>query len=238
MDEAINPDPLAYPTFNDFFTRALKSGARTIDSEPGSIVSPCDGRISQLGDIRDGRIFQAKGHYYSLTALLGESESRASAFEGGSFCTIYLSPRDYHRVHMPLAGELKEMVHVPGRLFGVSPSAVRAIPQLFTRNERMVALFDTAQGPMAVVMVAALNVAAIETVWSGPLTPPTITKTQTCRYAGCGDPITLDKGQEMARFNMGSTVIVLFPRSTLQWDSELNQRSILKLGQRLGISRV
>lgn len=238
MDEAIDSDPLAYPTFNDFFTRALKSGARRIAPEPGSIVSPCDGRISQLGDIRGDRIFQAKGHEYSLTALLGDSASRAAPFEGGAFCTIYLSPRDYHRVHMPLAGELKEMVHVPGKLFGVGPSAVKAIPRLFTRNERIAALFDTAKGPMAVVLVAAFNVAAIETVWSGLVTPPTAPKIQAWKYADFGKPRILNKGQEMARFNMGSTVIVLFPPAAAQWDPELNQQTPVKMGQRLGISSV
>jgi phosphatidylserine decarboxylase len=236
-DEAIDPDPLAYPTFNDFFTRALMPGARRIDPEPGSIVCPCDGHISQLGNIKGARIFQAKGHDYSLTALLGGSASRASVFEGGSFCTIYLSPRDYHRVHMPLAGELQEMVHVPGRLFGVNPSSVKAISQLFIRNERMAALFDTAHGPMAVIMVAAFNVAAIETVWSGLVTPPTRRKAQAWRYTAYDEPIFLRKGQEMARFNLGSTVIVLFSPGALLWDPELSQETTVKMGQRLGVSR-
>ncbi len=237
IDEALDPNPLAYPTFNAFFTRALVPGARSIDSDPGSIVCPCDGRISQLGDISGGKIFQAKGHEYSLAMLLGGSASRASVFQGGKFCTIYLSPRDYHRVHMPLSGELKEMVHIPGRLFGVSPSVVAGIPRLFTRNERIAALFDTVLGPMAVVMVGALNVAAIETVWSGLVTPPTIAQTQIWRYAGYGDDISLEKGQEMARFNMGSTVILLFAADVLLWAPELEQESMVKMGQRLGVCR-
>ena len=235
MDEAIDPDPLAYPTFNAFFTRALNPGVRSIDPERASVACPCDGRISQLGDITDDRIFQAKGHEYSLMTLLGGSASCASAFRGGKYCTIYLSPADYHRVHMPLGGELQEMVHIPGKLFGVGPTAVESIPRLFTRNERMATLFDTEQGPMAVVMVGALNVAAIETVWAGLVTPPSAAQTQIWRYAGYGEDIRLEKGQEMARFNMGSTVIVLFPPEVLHWDSELKQEAKVKMGQRLGV---
>ena len=167
LDEAAQPDPTAYPTFNAFFTRALKPGARTPDPDPRALLMPADGRISQLGRIEaDGRIFQAKGRSFTAAQLLGDAEA-ARVFAGGSFATVYLSPRDYHRVHMPWTGTLRETVHVPGRLFSVGTAAVRDVPGLFARNERLVCHFDTDFGPMASVMVGALLVSGVETVWSG-----------------------------------------------------------------------
>ena len=164
MSEAEQEDALAYDCFNDFFTRALKDGARPLDDEPGSVLCPADGAISQMGAIEHGRIFQAKGHSYGLADLLGGDAERAAPFQGGEFATIYLSPRDYHRVHMPVAGTLREMVHVPGRLFSVNPLTARNVPRLFARNERVVCIFDTEHGPMALVLVGAMIVASIETV--------------------------------------------------------------------------
>ena len=172
MDEAEHTDPRAYPTFNAFFTRRLKDGARTIDPDPGTITSPVDGRVSQAGACDRRRLLQAKGMEYSVAELLGARQDLADLFDGGQFATLYLSPRDYHRIHMPLRGRLIETLYVPGRLFSVAPHTVASLPNLFTRNERVAALFETSTGPMAIVLVGAINVAAIETVWSGLVTPP------------------------------------------------------------------
>ncbi|MEN8133007.1 MAG: archaetidylserine decarboxylase [Pseudomonadota bacterium] len=234
MNEAAETNPAAYPTFNAFFTRRLRHGARAVTQDPAGIACPADGRISQIGEIDDDRIFQAKGQDYSVVELLGGSESRATPFSKGMFCTLYLSPRDYHRVHMPIDGELKEMVYVPGRLFSVAPKPVKNIPRLFSRNERMAAIFSTEQGPMAVVMVGALNVAAIETVWAGLVTPPAGKRIQVRRYPASDGQVWLQRGQEMGRFNMGSTVIVLFSPGLLGWNSELQAQDPVKMGQRLG----
>ncbi len=234
MGEAAETNPAAYPTFNAFFTRRLHHDARVITQDPAGIACPADGRISQIGKINDGRILQAKGQDYSLVELLGGCESRAAPFKKGMFCTIYLSPRDYHRVHMPVDGELQEMVHVPGRLFSVAPTPVNNIPRLFSRNERMAAIFNTEQGPMAVVMVGALNVAAIETVWAGLVTPPAGKRIQVRSYPASDGQVWLQRGQEMGRFNMGSTVIVMFPPGYMDWSSELRAEIPVKMGQRLG----
>ena len=172
MSEAQVEDLSAFAHFNDFFTRALKDGARPLDSTPGAVLCPADGAVSQLGKIEQGRVFQAKGHSFSVIELLGGDSERAAAFMGGDFATIYLSPKDYHRVHMPLAGTLREMVYVPGRLFSVNQTTAENVPELFARNERVVCLFDTERGPMAVVLVGAMIVASIETVWAGLVTPP------------------------------------------------------------------
>ena len=231
LAEAAEPDPTAYPTFNAFFTRALKPGARTPDPDPRALLMPADGRISQLGAIAaDGRIFQAKGQSFTAAELLGDAED-ARVFAGGGFATVYLSPRDYHRVHMPWTGVLRETVHVPGRLFSVGPAAVRGVPRLFARNERLVCHFDTDFGPMASVMVGALLVSGVETVWSGEEIPAYGDRITRKDYRGKG--IELERFAEMARFNYGSTVIVLLPRGVAALDPALKAESPVRLGQRL-----
>jgi len=214
MDEAAVGEPTAYPSFNDFFTRPLKPGIRPIDEEPGSIVSPVDGTISQMGALTSQWLIQAKGRDYSAAALLGDPEL-ASRFEDGEFTTLYLSPRDYHRIHMPVTGSLRRMIHIPGRLFSVNPATTEAVENLFARNERVACLFDTEAGPMAMVLVGALLVASIETVWHGVVTPPTRPTLQSWHYPP--GKIELGKGEEMGRFNMGSTVILLFPKGAVEW---------------------
>ena len=234
MDEALEPDPNAYHTFNEFFIRALRPEARPIATDNDAIACPADGRISQLGEINKHRIFQAKGQDYSVVELLGGTPARSTPFENGCFCTIYLSPRDYHRVHISADAELKEMVYIPGRLFGVAPSAVTAVPRLFARNERVVGIFKTRHGSMAIVMVGALNVAAIETVWSGLITPPAGNQIQVVNYSNKTTKPRLLRGQEMGRFNMGSTVILLFPPDVMAWDPGLQAETPVKMGQQLG----
>lgn len=230
LSEAAEPDPTAYPSFNAFFTRALKPGARTPDADPRALLMPADGHISQCGAIVDGRIFQAKGQGFTAAQLLG-SEADAAPFRDGSFATVYLSPRDYHRVHMPWTGTLRETVHVPGRLFSVGTDAVASVPGLFARNERLVCHFDTDFGPMVQVMVGALLVSGVETVWSGVEIPAygyAITRKD---YRGKG--ITLERFAEMARFNYGSTVIVLLPPGVATLSPDLHAESPVRLGQRL-----
>ena len=237
MNEAQVEDLTAFAHFNDFFTRALKDGARPLDSSPGAVLCPADGAVSQLGKIEQGRIFQAKGHSFSAIELLGGDTERAAAFMGGEFATIYLSPKDYHRVHMPLAGTLKEMVYVPGRLFSVNQTTAENVPELFARNERVVCLFDTERGPMAVVLVGAMIVASIETVWAGLVTPPKrMLKTFSYDEAARA-PIVLDKGAELGRFKLGSTAIVLFGPEQVKWAEELAANSPVQMGQRLGAAR-
>ena len=229
MSQAAQPDPFAYQHFNAFFTRKLKAGARAADPDPQAILSPADGRISQSGPIRDGRIFQAKGQEYSAAELLGD-EAAAAPFRNGSFVTIYLSPRDYHRVHMPLAGKLTGTTHVPGRIFSVAPFAVEAIPRLFARNERLVCHFQGEHGPFVSVMVGALLVSSVATVWDGMAIPPYASDIirNDCR----GRDVTLERFGEMARFNMGSTVILLLPEGyTLD---ELKPQQQVIVGQRIG----
>lgn len=217
--------------FNAFFTRELADGVRPIDPDPRSFVSPSDGRISQCGRITDSLILQAKGRHYSVRSLLANDPS-ASDFANGFFHTIYLSPRDYHRVHMPLEGKLQRMIHVPGRLFSVAPYTVRQVPNLFARNERVVSLFETPVGPMAVVLVGAMLVSSMETVWSGVVTPPRgrkISRTDWSRR-----DIVLKKGQEMGRFNMGSTVIVLLPAGAVSMTEHYEPGDDVVVGQKLG----
>jgi len=209
MTEAAEPDPAAYPSFNAFFTRPLRPNARPIAGDEGTPVSPVDGRVSQAGRIETGRLFQAKGIDYGLVDLLGGDPSDAKPFMDGSFATLYLAPGDYHRIHMPLTGTLRRMCHVPGRLWSVAPWTVRSVPGLFARNERVVALFDTDHGPLGLVLVGAINVAAIETVWAGLVTPPRGHSVIHTEYGHNGPRIK--RGSEMGRFNMGSTVIVLTP---------------------------
>lgn len=233
MSEALIEDPLAYPSFNDFFTRALKPDARPLDDDPANVLSPADGAISQLGPIRQGRIFQAKGHSFGLTSLLGGDPERAAPFEEGDFSTIYLSPRDYHRVHMPVTGVLREMVHVPGRLFSVNPLTAGHVPELFARNERVVCIFDTEFGPMALVLVGAMIVASIETVWAG-LVAPQKRVVRSTRYDHA-DPVVLERGAEMGRFKLGSTVIVLFGRDRIRWLDTPSVRGPIRMGETLAL---
>ena len=233
LDEALLGDPSDYEHFNAFFTRELKPGVRPIVEGDDTIACPVDGAISQATPIRDGRVFQAKGHDYSLETLLGGSAERAAPFQGGIFTTIYLSPRDYHRIHMPVTGTLREMVHVPGRLFGVFPATTRVIPGLFARNERVVSIFDTELGPMAMVKVGAVNVGSIETVWAGEVTPPAGRVVRSWHYES-DDAITLEKGEEMGRFNMGSTVILIFGPDAVEWAEGIEAEQKVRLGQLLG----
>jgi phosphatidylserine decarboxylase len=236
MSEAQCEQPSAFEHFNAFFTRALKNGARPLDDSPGAVLCPADGAVSQLGPIEHGRIFQAKGHSFSAVELLGGDAERAAPFMGGAFATIYLSPKDYHRVHMPLTGTLREMVYVPGRLFSVNQTTAQNVPELFARNERVVCLFDTERGPMAVVLVGAMIVASIETVWAGLVTPPK-RSLKSVRYdEAARAPISLDKGAELGRFKLGSTAIVLFGPDQVQWAEQLGADSQVRMGQRLGSS--
>ncbi len=235
LSEAADPDPRAYPSFNSFFTRALRPGARTPDPDPRSLLMPADGHISQCGTIGGagqdpGRIFQAKGRSFTAAELLGDADA-ATPFHQGLFATVYLSPRDYHRVHMPWTGTLRETVHVPGRLFSVGTDAVASVPRLFARNERLVCHFDTGFGPMAVVMVGALLVSGVETVWSGEEIPAYGNRITRKDYAGRG--IALERFAEMARFNYGSTVIVLLPPGVAELDPGLQAETPVRLGQRL-----
>ena len=234
LSEAAEPDPTAYPSFNAFFTRALKPGARVADPDPRALLMPADGRISQCGDIVDGRIFQAKGQSFTAAELLG-NEADAAPFADGTYATVYLSPRDYHRVHMPWTGTLRETVHVPGRLFSVGTDAVASVPRLFARNERLVCHFDTDFGPMASVMVGALLVSGVETVWSGIEIPAYGDRITRKDYRGKG--IVLERFAEMARFNYGSTVIVLLPKGVAALDPALKAESPVRLGQRLATRR-
>lgn len=231
LSEAAQPDPRAYASFNAFFTRALKAGARVADADPSALLMPADGRISQLGRIETGRIFQAKGQSYTAAELLGDAAA-AQPFADGWFTTVYLSPRDYHRVHMPWTGTLRETLHVPGRIFSVAPFAVAAIPRLFARNERLVCHFDTDFGPLCVVMVGAILVSGVETVWSGVEIPNYATRPIRKDWRGKG--ITIERFAEMARFNYGSTVIVLLPRAGVELDAALAAGQAVQLGQRLG----
>ena len=234
MSLAQEENPLAYACFNDFFTRALKDGARPIDADATSIVFPADGAISQLGDIADGRIFQAKGQGYTTLELLGGDPALANEFAGGEFATVYLSPRDYHRVHMPYHGKLRKMVTIPGDLFSVNDATAKGVPRLFSRNERVAAIFDTDIGPMAVVMVGAMIVAGIETVWAGQVAPIK-RQIQTIDYvAPPAAEIELAKGAEMGRFKLGSTAIVLFAKDRVEWDAQFRAGSPTVMGQCMG----
>ncbi len=230
MSEAAESDPYRYGSFNEFFTRALKPGARPVASDAAAIASPVDGCVSEAGMIDDGRLLQAKGRYYRLADLLA-AQPWASRFEGGSFATIYLAPFNYHRVHMPLHGELRETVYVPGRLFSVNAVTAQHVPGLFARNERVLTLFETAYGQFALVLVGALNVGSMATVWAGDITPAArrrLTKVP-------GPPTTLAKGAELGRFNMGSTVILLFEPNRAHWQPRVRAGSLVRLGQSLGM---
>lgn len=232
MEEAKNSNWESYTSFNNFFTRQLKDDAREICSDDKSIASPVDGAVSQVGKINHDLIFQAKGHAYSLTQLLGDREDLGEIFKDGKFNTLYLSPKDYHRIHMPLDGTLKEMIHVPGELYSVSPVTVENVPALFARNERVICLFDTPAGPMAMVLVGAIFVASIETVWHGEVTPPRGKEIRNWKYDE--ETISYAKGQEMGRFNMGSTVILLYANDKMNWENELKAEDKVQLGQVIG----
>ncbi len=231
MSQAANPDPASYPSFNAFFTRPLADGARPLADDHDGMCSPVDGRVSEAGTIEAGKIFQAKGHHYSLLQLIGGRREDAAPFENGKFATLYLSPRDYHRIHMPLAGTLTAMHYVPGRLFSVAPHTVRVVPGLFARNERVVAIFDTEAGKLAMILVGAINVAAIETVWAGLITPPNGRAIIHRDYTD--DAPTLAFGEEMGRFNMGSTVILLAEQN-VRWIDELSAGNPVQMGQPMG----
>lgn len=233
MSEALEPDPHAYPSFNDFFTRGLRPDARPLDPTPDSVLSPVDGVFSQLGKIEHGTILQAKGHTYTALELLGGDHAIAQHFEGGQFATIYLAPRDYHRVHMPVAGRLLSTTYVPGQLFSVNQCTAENVPNLFARNERLVCLFETAYGPMAMVLVGAMIVAGIETVWAGQIAPPP-RRVTTRHYHPAEANIDLAQGAEMGRFKLGSTVVLLFGREVLRWEEKFGPLVYVQLGNLIG----
>ncbi|GIU45281.1 archaetidylserine decarboxylase [Shewanella algidipiscicola] len=233
MSEAAQSEPEAYASFNAFFTRALKPGIRPLCDDDDYIVHPVDGAVSQCGPIKSGRIFQAKGHDYSALALLGDQVDDAKRFEGGDFATIYLAPKDYHRIHMPIKGTLSKMTYVPGELFSVNPLTAENVPGLFARNERVVTIFETEIGPIAMVLVGATIVASIETVWAGTVTPPTGKKVFTWDYPTEGpEALTLDKGEEMGRFKLGSTVVMLFAKDAIEEFADgVKPKAVTRMGQ-------
>jgi phosphatidylserine decarboxylase len=230
MTEAVESDPYRYPTFNEFFTRALKADARPVASGDDAIACPVDGIVSEAGAIDRGRLLQAKGRYYRLTELLA-AQPWASRFEGGSFATIYLAPFNYHRVHMPLRGRLLETVYVPGRLFSVNSVTAQHVPGLFARNERVLTLFDSSAGRFALVLVGALNVGSMATVWAGDITPAV--RREIAKVPA--PPTILEKGAELGRFNMGSTVILLFEPNRARWLSDVRAGSVVQLGRSMGV---
>ena len=234
LDEAECSNAFDFPTLNAFFTRALKAGARPVDESSDNLVSPVDGTVSQAQAIEYGRIFQAKGHDFSLLELVGNQQHLAQPFSNGRFATLYLSPRDYHRIHIPCTGTLKEMVYVPGRLFSVAPFTVEAIPRLFARNERLVCHFENEQlGSFLLVLVGAINVSAIETVWAGDVVASAPGKITATQYDGS---LTLDKGEEMGRFNLGSTVIAIFD-DKVDLASHLTPGASVTMGQTMAHAR-
>jgi phosphatidylserine decarboxylase len=234
MSEAVNSDLTSYSSFNAFFTRALRANARPIDSTPNAIVCPADGVVSQAGSIEGERILQAKGQWYSALELVGGEENIAAKFADGAFATIYLSPRDYHRVHMPIGGQLQRTIYVPGDLFSVNQTTADNVPRLFARNERLVCLFDTACGPVAVILVGAMIVAAIETVWAGEVAP---SPRREVRSELPPAKIQLDAGAEMGRFKLGSTVVLLFGKDVASWNNTLIAGASVRMGQRIGVWR-
>lgn len=227
MSEAIDPDIRSYRTFNEFFTRAFKPGARPIAD--ADLVCPIDGAISQLGRIERDRIFQAKGHDYTTTTLVGGDVKLAATFENGSFVTLYLSPKDYHRIHMPCAARLVRMIHVPGDLFSVNPATVRGVPGLFARNERVVCVFSSPQGAFAMVLVGATIVGSVATVWHGVVTPPRSHKIRDWTYTERA--FDFEKGDEMGRFLLGSTVVMLFPPGPLRFDPSWAPEKDVRMGE-------
>ena len=232
MAEAKLKNAKDFDTFNDFFTRELEEGARTINNNEQALCYPVDGKISQQGDIKDGQLIQAKGFDYSLTTLLGGDEKTAAPFQAGSFSCIYLAPKDYHRIHMPMAGTLREMIYIPGDLFSVNPLTANNVPNLFARNERVVTVFDTVHGPMAMVLVGATIVASIETVWAGTITPPAGKDIFRWKYPATGiDAIHLAKGDEMGRFKLGSTVVSTFAPQMIEFNKDAGPNTVTRLGE-------
>ncbi len=226
MNEAANPDVASYPTFNEFFTRALRDGVRPLAS--AALICPVDGAISQYGPMVKDQIFQAKGHHYSSTALVGGDAALAARFDHGSFATLYLSPRDYHRIHMPCDGRLSRMIYVPGELFSVNPTTARGVPGLFARNERVVCVFESVRGPFALVLVGATIVGSMATVWHGVVNPPRTGELRDWHYES---DINLKQGDEMGRFLLGSTVVMLFPKGPLAFNSAWAPGLPIQLGQ-------
>jgi phosphatidylserine decarboxylase len=234
MSEAKEQDINNFASFNHFFTRELKAGVRPITSVANAIACPADGAVSQAGLIKQGEIFQAKGKSFSAVDLLGGNAETAKPFENGSFTTIYLSPKDYHRLHMPIKGTLTEMIHIPGRLFSVNGATANSVPGLFARNERVACLFDTELGPMALILVGAIFVSSVETTWHGVVTPPSIESVRSWQYQE-NAPV-IEKGEEMGRFNMGSTIIVLFGEDKVNWEPEFAAGKKVQLGEMIGRS--
>lgn len=230
MSEAADPDPSHYASFNEFFTRALKPGVRPL--AVADLVCPVDGAISQFGAIQHDQIFQAKGHHYSTTALVGGDAALAAQFVDGHFATIYLSPKDYHRIHMPCDGRLLRMIHVPGTLFSVNPTTARGVPGLFARNERVVCEFESAQGPFVLVLVGATVVGSMATVWHGVVNPPRVKQVREWRYAD--QHIALKQSDEMGRFLLGSTVVLLFPKRPLRFNPAWAPAGGVRLGEAMG----
>ena len=231
MAEAANPDITSYKSFNEFFTRPLKADARPFAD--ADFLCPVDGAISQFGPIEQDQIFQAKGHSYSTTALVGGDHELAAQFENGSFATLYLSPRDYHRIHMPCDGKLTRMIYVPGELFSVNPTTARGVPGLFARNERVVCVFESAFGPFVLTLVGATIVGSMATVWHGQVNPPRLPDVHEWRYK---DDVTvnLKKGAEMGRFLLGSTVVMLFPKDTIAFNPEWSPTRAIRMGETMG----
>ena len=237
MRDAVETEPTAYASFNEFFTRAVRPGTRPVDGDPRAIVSPVDGTVSEAGTLTADRLLQAKGHEYTLRALLAGSPAWARSFAGGTFATIYLAPYNYHRIHMPLAGELRESFYVPGKLFSVNRTTARLVPGLFSINERVVCGFDSAGMPWSLILVGALNVGSMATVWHGDVTPRKHREVTALPVSGVLAPAALDKGAEMGRFNMGSTVILLFPPRAAEWQPSLTAGRVLRMGERIGTLR-
>ena len=232
MAEAAEPNIQAYESFNEFFTRPLKKGARRISK--ADFISPVDGAISQFGDIKADQIFQAKGHQYSTLAMLAGDKSLAASFQNGHFATLYLSPKDYHRIHMPCDGNLKSMTYVPGDLFSVNPTTAQGVPGLFARNERVICEFDSAHGTFVLILVGATIVGSMATIWHGIVNPPRLGSVNTWTYEN--QTITLKQGEEMGRFLLGSTVVMLFPENTLSFNRAWKPEKPIKLGEKMADS--
>jgi phosphatidylserine decarboxylase len=234
MQEASDPDIASYASFNEFFTRPLREGARPVAD--ADFICPVDGAISQFGAIERDNIFQAKGHSYTTTALVGGDADLAAQFADGSFATLYLSPKDYHRIHMPCTGRLRRMIYVPGELFSVNPTTARGVPGLFARNERVVCVFDSDFGPFVLTLVGATIVGSMATVWHGIVNPPRSPDIREWRYNG--QEVALQKGQEMGRFLLGSTVVMLFPKDTLSFNAEWEPAGAIRMGEAMGVKPV
>jgi phosphatidylserine decarboxylase len=237
MSDAVERDPVAYSSFNEFFTRPLRPETRPVDPDPRAIVSPVDGTVSEAGLLTSDRLLQAKGREYTLRALLAGSTAWERTFAGGAFATIYLAPYNYHRIHMALDGELRQGFYVPGRLFSVNRTTAQLVPGLFARNERVFCGFDAAGLPWGIVLVGALNVGSMATVWHGDVAPRKYREATELPVTGLAAPVALPKGAEMARFNMGSTIVLLLPPGAAEWEPTLVAGQTLRTGQRIGTLR-